>query len=167
MRIIMAERVIAGGRVGKRTPVLPRIACAVALSAAVITEGCMAKNYPECGFYFRGENAQKCDTVRGKLKEARGKLKEVGEREKLAAAALRKKIASGQDCREELGKFNTLHAEIRRISRKLDGYRKLEMEIRDGNAKEGQVGEAFEEINAIWGKILEIGQVLERIGRNI
>lgn len=167
MQIIMGERRIAGKERVKRAPALPRIICAAALSAAVLTEGCMAKNYPECGFYFRGENAQKCDSVRGKLKEARGKLKELGEKEKLAAGALRAKIAAGQDCRKELGEFNSIHAEIGRISKKLDGYRKLEMKIRDGNAEEGEIQRAFGEIGRIWGKIIEFEQALLGISRNI
>ena len=131
-------------RVREKAPWLPRIAIAVALSASVLTEGCMAPRHPECAFYFRGESAQTCESVRCKLREARVKLRELEEEEATAVRALRVKIAAGQECGKELDSFNSIHKEMGRISKKLDGYMALELNIRDGKAAESEIREAFD-----------------------
>jgi hypothetical protein len=153
--------------VREKTAWAPRIAIAAALSTAVLTEGCMTPNHPECGFYFRGQTAQACDGVRCKLTDARKELHALGEKEKVAARTLRAKLEAGQECREELDAFNSIHAEMQRISKKLDGYMSLETKIRDGNAEEGEIQDAFEEVVGIMGKIVQFEQALAEISRNI
>jgi hypothetical protein len=154
-------------RVREKAPWAPRIAIAVALSACVLTEGCVAPKHPECAFYYRGNDAKTCESVRCKLKEARKELRVLEEKEKLAAGALRAKIAAGKEYMAELETFNSIHEEMKRISGKLDGYSTLEIRIRDGKAEEGEIRSAFAEINAIWQRFLEFDRALMQISRNI
>ena len=164
--MVVGEKPLKSG-VREKTAWAPRIAIAVALATSVLTEGCIAPKHPECAFYFRGENAKTCESVRCKLTEARRELYALGEKEKVAAGALRAKIASGKEYMAELETFNSIHEEMKRISSKLDGYSTLEMRIRDGKAEEKEIRMAFEEINAIWQRFLEFDRALAQISRNI
>ncbi len=163
----MSKRAIAGEKPIGRAPWLPRIAIAAALSACVLTEGCMAPKHPECAFYFRGENAKTCEGVRCKLNEARMKLISLEDEEKAAARTLGAKIAAGQECSKEVDAFNSIYKEIGRISKKLDGYMDLEIRIREGDAEEGEIRQAFDEVVGILGKFVEFEQALVQMGRNI
>lgn len=151
----------------ERAPWAPRIAIAFALGSSILTEGCMNLKHPECGFYFRGESALACDSVRCKIKDARKEFLVLEGKEKAAARSLRAKIAAGMDYKAELDTFNEIHAEMQRISRKLEGYRELETRIRDGKAEEGEIRSAFEEVSAIWERFLEFERALAQISRNM
>jgi len=163
---LMQKRVRGDRPAGNRL-MLPRIAFSIALGASVLTEGCVAPNHPECAFYYRKDDAKACENVRCKIKEARREFRALEAQEKAAAGALRARIATGKEYREELGAFNSIHGEMKRISLKLDGYMQLEIRIRDGKAEEGEIRLAFEEVIAILGKIMEFERALAQMGSNI
>lgn len=162
----MSKSATAGEKPIRNAPWAPRILFAIALSGGVLTEGCITTKYPECGFYFGRESAQTCESVRCKLKEARVKYTGLEGEEKAAWTTLNAKIAAGRECRKEVAEFNSIHGEMGRISKRLDGYRELEVKIKQGDAEESEIQQAFGEVAGILGKILEFEQALLQISRN-